>query len=163
MTTTLPDPHPDAPATGVELPRHYAGCFGCGDLAGGLRLRFRTGGDLTVSGTWTVERHHQGAPGLAHGGVITAAFDEALGTLTAYFGQPAVTASLQTQFRRPVPVGTAVHLHARVDRREGRKLWVSAEARLDAPDGPLAADATALFVSVGPEHFTAHGGRHTAR
>jgi len=109
-----------------------------------------------------VERHHQGAPGLAHGGVITAAFDEALGTLTTYFQQPAVTASLQTQFRRPVPVGSEVHLLVRVDRREGRKLWVSGEARLDAPDGPLAADATALFVFVGAEHFTAHGPRNTA-
>ncbi|HXV93803.1 MAG TPA: PaaI family thioesterase [Pseudonocardia sp.] len=155
--TTRPTPHPDAPPPGTDLPRHYSGCFGCGELEGGLRLRFRTGPDLTVTGTFAVDTHHQGAPGLAHGGVITAAFDEALGALQVYFREPAVTASLRTDFLRPVPVGSVLHIRTRVDGREGRKLRVSGEGRLDAPDGPLAARASALFVVVDHQHFVRHG------
>lgn len=136
---------------------HYSGCFACGELEGGLRLRFRTGDGLTVHGVFTVEPQHQGAPGLAHGGLIAAAFDDALGTLQVFIREPAVTASLQTEFRRPVPVGTTLHLACKVDGRDGRKLWVSGEARLDTPDGPVAAQATALFIVVARDHFTRHG------
>ncbi|NMH94202.1 PaaI family thioesterase [Pseudonocardia bannensis] len=152
-----PVPHPTAPTPGTKLGQHYAHCFACGDTASGLHMRFTAGEDLTVSGTFTVTPEHQGAPGLAHGGLLTAAFDEALGALQVFFREPAVTARLQTHFRRPVPVGTTLYLHARVDRREGRKLWVSAQGRLDAPDGPVAAEADALFLVVPAEHFATYG------
>lgn len=153
---TLPAPHPDAPTPGTVLGRHYAGCFGCGDLEGGLRMRLTAGEGLTVTGKFTVQTHHQGAPGLAHGGVLATAFDEALGALQVFFREPAVTANLTTDFRRPVPVGTVVHLQSRVDGRDGRKLRVSGDARLDAPDGPIAAQASALFVFVRSEHIARH-------
>jgi acyl-coenzyme A thioesterase PaaI-like protein len=153
----IPPPHPDAPPPGTALPPHFEGCFACGVGEGGLRMRFTAGEDLTIDGTFTVEPHHQGAPGLAHGGVLATAFDEALGALQTFFREPAVTASLQTRFRRPVPVGTVLHLHTRVDGRDGRKLWTSGDARLDGPEGPIAVQAEALFVFVPPQHFTDHG------
>jgi acyl-coenzyme A thioesterase PaaI-like protein len=153
-----PAPHPDAPAPGTDLPAHYAGCFACGSLEGGLRLRFRTGEDLTLMGTFRVERRHQGAPGLAHGGVLAAVFDEALGALQVYFRAPAVTANLSVDYRKPVPVGSVLHVRARVDGREGRKLMMSGTARLDAPDGPLVAAATALYLVVDVERFPRHTG-----
>lgn len=152
-----PVPHPDAPAPGTVLGQHYAYCFACGDGPGGLHMRFTAGEDLTLTGTFTVTPDHQGAPGLAHGGLLTAAFDEVLGALQVFFREPAVTAQLQTRFRRPVPVGTTLYLQARVDRREGRKLWLSATGHLDAPDGPVAAEAQALFLVVPAEHFVKHG------
>jgi acyl-coenzyme A thioesterase PaaI-like protein len=156
--TNRPVPCPDAPPPGTDLPGHYAGCYACGSLEGGLRLRFRTGEDLTLTSTFRVERRHQGAPGLAHGGVLAAVFDEVLGALQVYFREPAVTANLSVDYRTPVPVGTVLHVRARVDAREGRKLLMSGTARLDAPDGPLAAAATALYLVVDEQHFT----RHTA-
>nr|WP_051232376.1 PaaI family thioesterase [Pseudonocardia asaccharolytica] len=152
-----PVPHPDAPSPGTPLDQHYAHCFGCGDLEHGLRMRFVAGEDLSLTGTFTVAPEHQGAPGLAHGGLLTTAFDEALGALQVFFREPAVTAELSTRFRRPVPVGSTLYLAARVDRKEGRKLWVSATGRLDAPDGPLAAESSALFLVVPIEHFVRHG------
>jgi len=152
-----PASHPDTPPPGSELPQHYAGCFGCGDLEGGMRMRFVVGEDLSVSSTFPVQRHHQGAPGIAHGGVVSAAFDEALGMLAVHHREPSVTASLQTQFRRPIPVGSVVHLRTWIAARQGRKIWCAGEARLGAPDGPLVADATALFVVVPMTHFAEHG------
>lgn len=149
-------PYPATATPGRALPRHYVGCFACGDLEGGLRMRFTAGDDLTVRGTVTLDEHHQGAPGLAHGGVLAAAFDEALGALQTFYGEPAVTASLTTEYRRPVPIGAVVHLECRVERREGRKLWTSGAGRLDGPNGPVAVRAQALFVFVDRAHFARH-------
>jgi len=150
--------HADAPAPGTVLPPHYAQCFGCGPTTpGGLRLVCTAGDGLTIHARFDVRESHQGAPGLAHGGLLTAAFDETLGTLAVLFRIPAVTGRLETDFRRPVPVGSTLHITATVDGMTGRKIYESAVGRLDAPDGPVAVRARALFVTVGMAHFIEHG------
>jgi len=154
----LPPRHPDAPAPGQQIASHYHLCVGCGlDHPTGLRVVVTAGDGLTLSGSFTVTEDHQGAPGLAHGGMLTLAFDEVLGSLIWLVGVPAVTGHLETDFRRPVPVGTTLHITAQVDGQSGRKLYVSAAGRADAPDGPVAVRANAVFVIVGAEHFVAHG------
>ncbi len=153
----LPDRHPEAPAPGTDLGPHYLRCFVCGDVPGGLRMQFTAGEGLTVRSRFTVTEAHQGAPGLAHGGLLACAFDEALGAVSALLREPFVTGRLETDFRRPVPVGTTLHITARVDARAGRKLYVSAAGRLDSDDGPLALRATALYVAVPIEHFQKYG------
>lgn len=159
MVAPLTDlaPHPDAPSIGTELPEHYASCFACGQAEGGLRMRFRVVGELELESAVVLGAHHQGAPGLAHGGVLSAMFDEALGALQVFVQEPAVTASLTTDFRAPVPIGTPLHVRSRLDGRDGRKLRVSAKARLRTPDGPVAATAHGLFLVVPADHFTRHG------
>ncbi|WP_197321866.1 PaaI family thioesterase [Saccharomonospora sp. NB11] len=152
-------PHPDAPSPGKQLDAHYSQCFGCGDqVESGLRIRSSVGEQHVVISTFTVTKDHQGAPGLAHGGLLTCAFDEALGTAAGNLLRvPVVTAKLETDFRRPVPVGSTLYITTTLDGRAGRKVYTSAEGRLDAPDGPLAVEARALFVTVGVEHFLEHG------
>ncbi len=154
-----PTPHPDAPSPGTELPVHYSHCFGCGDeVESGLRIRSAVGDGHVVVSTFTVTKGHQGAPGLAHGGLLTCAFDEALGTAAGHLLRvPVVTAKLETDFRQPVPVGSTLYITTKLDGVAGRKVYVSAEGRLDASDGPLAVEARALFVTVGVEHFVEHG------
>lgn len=143
---------------------HYAECFGCGpEVPGGLRIVTTVGEGLTVQAQFRVTDDHQGAPGLAHGGLLTAAFDEALGTLAALLRLPAVTGHLETDFRRPVPVGSTLFIMAGVLGTTGRKIYESAEGRLGAPDGPVAVRARALFVTVGMEHFFTHGAPEKAR
>lgn len=151
--------HPKAPAAGTELGVHFDECFGCGDeVDAGLRLRSVVGEGHTVLSKFTVTPAHQGAPGLAHGGLLACAFDEALGSAVGnLLRRPAVTGKLETDFRRPVPVGSTLHIEARLDGTAGRKIYVSADGHLDAPDGPIAVTARALFVAVGFEHFTTHG------
>lgn len=139
------------------MPGHYEHCFACGDAAGGLAMVLTVGDGVSVTGEFTVAQRHQGAPGLAHGGVIAAAFDEAMGALQVFLGRPAVTASLQTEFRRPVPTGSVLHLRCRVDGTAGRKVFTSGDAHLGASDGPIVAQARGLFVEVAPGHFAAHG------
>jgi len=154
----LPERNPNAPAPGQPIPSHYTRCFVCGDSHdAGLKLDVVAGEGLSLTGTFTVSEHHQGAPGLAHGGLLTAAFDDALGSLNWLLSAPAVTGRLETDFRRPVPVGSTLHIHAEVVGVKGRKVFTKAVGRLGAPDGPVALTAAALFIQVPIEHFTSNG------
>jgi acyl-coenzyme A thioesterase PaaI-like protein len=156
VETTPPDRHPDAPAPDTELPEHYAHCFGCGDsVEHGLRLRATAGDGMTVRSRFTVTTEHQGAPGLAHGGLLACAFDEALGSAVGHLlRRPAVTAKLETDFLRPVPVGTTLVIDAHIDGIAGRKVYVSAEGTVD---DTTAVRARALFITVDLKHFVDHG------
>jgi acyl-coenzyme A thioesterase PaaI-like protein len=154
----LPERNPTAPAPGEIIPTHYTRCFVCGtEHEAGLRLLVMAGEGLTLTGRFTVTEHHQGAPGLAHGGLLTAAFDDALGSLNWLLTAPAVTARLEVDFRRPVPVGSTLHIEARVVGIKGRKVFSRAVGRLDDPEGPVALTAAAMFIQVPLEHFTTHG------
>ena len=153
--TTLPERHPAAPAPGTDLPPHYENCYGCGsNHPSGLHLKVRVGEGLRVEGSFTVKSEHQGAAGLAHGGLLATAFDETLGYLMWLIGQPAVTGRLEVDFRRPVPVGTTLQIEAEVVGASGRKIYTQAVGRVD---GQLVVEARGLFVIVAFEHFTTHG------
>ncbi|MFD9130509.1 PaaI family thioesterase [Kitasatospora sp. NPDC059571] len=154
----MPARAPQAPAPGTSLGSHYDQCFGCGPHhPHGLQLDAVAGEGLTVDAEFTVRPHHQGGPGLAHGGILTAAMDETLGTLNWLLHAPAVTGRLETDFVRPVPVDTVLHIRARVTGMHGRKIYSAAEGRIGGPDGPVAIRAQALFIQVKLEHFTTHG------
>lgn len=114
------------------------------------------GTGMDVTATFQVTDEHQGAPGLAHGGVLVTALDDTLGALNWLLATPAVTARLDTRFRRPVPVGALLHLHAWITGVQGRRVYCQCEGRL-GPDGPVAISAAALFVQVPLEHFVTHG------
>lgn len=151
----LPERHPAAPAPGTDLPPHYRHCYGCGDLhPSGLHLRVRTGPGLSVEGEFTVGPEHQGAAGLAHGGLLATAFDETLGYLLWLIGKPAVTGRLEVDYRRPVPVGTTLRIAAEVTGASGRKIYTAATGTVG---DDVAVAARGLFVIVAFEHFTIHG------
>ncbi|MCP2301574.1 PaaI family thioesterase [Actinokineospora globicatena] len=159
VAVEMPERHEDTPAPGTDLPPHYAYCFGCGDRQeDGLHLRASVGEGHRILSRFTVTEAHQGAPGLAHGGLLACAFDEALGTTVGnLLRRPAVTGRLETDFLRPVPVGTTLVIDAHLDGVAGRKVYVSAEGRIDSEDGPVAVRARALFVLVEIKHFIDNG------
>ena len=75
---------------GTVLDSHYAHCFGCGERhPTGLHMRVTAGEGVSLTGEFVVTADHQGAPGLAHGGLLTAAFDETLGMLMWLLRTPA--------------------------------------------------------------------------
>ncbi|WP_159773851.1 PaaI family thioesterase [Streptomyces sp. HM190] len=161
---TAPVRHPEAPAPGELLGAHYGQCFGCGDeQPHGLHLQARAGEGVSLTAEFTVKAAHQGAPGLAHGGVLATALDETLGSLTWLLRTIAVTGRLETDFVRPVPVGAVLHLQAEVTAVAGRKIYASATGRVGGPDGPLAVRADALFVEVKVDHFIDNGRQEEIR
>lgn len=154
-----PERHPDAPEPGTTVGQHYARCFGCGDeQTHGLHLKATIADGHTIFAQFTVTEAHQGAPGLAHGGLLACAFDEALGATVGHLlRQPAVTGRLETDFLRPVPVGSTLYITATLRGVAGRQIYALADGRLDAEDGPVAVRARAVFVIVPFSHFTEHG------
>lgn len=150
--------HADAPAPGELLGAHYEHCFGCGGgQPHGLHLEARAGEGVTVTAEFTVRPAHQGAPGLAHGGVLATALDETLGSLNWLLQTIAVTGRLETDFVRPVPVDTVLFLEAEVTAVDGRKIYSRATGRIGGPGGPVAVRADALFIEVKVDHFIENG------
>ncbi|ORY51452.1 hypothetical protein BCR33DRAFT_694303 [Rhizoclosmatium globosum] len=73
-----------------------------------------------------------GHAGIIHGGLIAAFFDDAFGSI--FFQQmkarhTGVTANLSVNYRAPMPAGTNVVFVLWVEREEGRKVFLRAEAR----------------------------------
>ena len=150
----IPPRHPKAPEIGTKIPSHFGHCFGCGELhPTGLHLVAHAGLGANLTAEFTVTENHQGAPGLAHGGLLSLAFDEALGKLMWLIRSPAVTARLETVFLKPVPMGTTLFITAEITGQVNRKVYTSAIGRLGGPEGEIAVKAAALFVIVPMSHF----------
>lgn len=155
---TVPTRHPDAPTPGSPITSHYRLCFGCGvDHPTGLHLSITASDDLAVDARFTVTDHHQGAPGIGHGGLLSTAFDESLSATNWLLRIAAVTAHLEVGYLAPVPVDSEVFIHASIIASRGRKVWAHATGRLGSPNGPLAVRAASLFIQVPVEHFITHG------
>jgi len=150
----IPPRHPKAPEPGTKIPSHFGHCFGCGDLhPTGLHLVAHAGEGANLTAEFTVTHDHQGAPGLAHGGLLSLAFDEALGKLMWLLRAPAVTGRLETDFLKPVPMGSTLHITAEITGQVNRKVYTSAIGRLNSPDGEIAVRAAALYIIVPMDHF----------
>ncbi len=150
----IPDRHPESPATGSKIPSHFAHCFGCGEKhPTGLHLVAHVGNAMDLTAEFVVSENHQGAPGLAHGGLLSVALDEALGKLMWLLRAPAVTARLETDFIKPVPIGSRLFITAEITGQVNRKVYCSAVGRLDTSDGEIAVKAAALYVIVPMTHF----------
>lgn len=133
------------------LPPHYPTCFGCGPQSEyGLHVLARKVGD-EIHTQYTFSAKHSGAPGIAHGGTVAALVDDVCGFLLFVVQQPAVTRKLEVEYLKPVLVGVAYDVRAKVESFEGRKLFVSCEGR--NPDGVLTFRGGGLFLIVDVSHF----------
>jgi acyl-coenzyme A thioesterase PaaI-like protein len=95
--------------------------------------------------------HAEGPPGHAHGGAMAAVLDEAMGLAAWLAHRPAIAAHLETDFRRPIPLGTLVRIETAAGAAEGSgKTRVT--GRLVGSDGTHYADGSALFVLLGERH-----------
>jgi acyl-coenzyme A thioesterase PaaI-like protein len=129
---------------------HWGSCFGCGPDAAGLHLTFAREGDV-VRSPITLETRFQGAPGLAHGGIVSSILDDISGAIPVAIGQRAVTAKLEVDFTAPVVIGRPLVAEAWLESFEGRKIRIVSRL-LD--DGTVLAVGRALFLTVPREHFT---------
>lgn len=137
-----------------NVPAHHPNCFGCGaENPSSMGLRMWIDEDR-VLGAIRFGAHHEGGPGLAHGGAVAAVFDDLLGAVPSALHLPAVTASLTVEFRAPAVLGPELQVQALLERREDRKLFT----RGTLHHGPtLLAEAHALFLVVDLDHFRQAG------
>ncbi|MBR8741550.1 PaaI family thioesterase [Nocardiopsis sp. MG754419] len=101
--------------------------------------------DEGVSAEVTLNTIYQGPPGLVHGGWIAAMLDQAVGSVSAIETSPGLTAHLEVDYRRPTPLFTPLEITARVERTEGRKVFVAGRIRAH---GQVTAEASALMIRV---------------
>jgi len=92
----------------------------------------------------------EGAPGIVHGGFLAALLDEVLGVVTSYSGGPGMTCEYTLRYHRPTRIKAPLRFEARFDRREGRKIFVS--ARLWDGD-TLTVTANGMFIAVDMSRF----------
>jgi acyl-coenzyme A thioesterase PaaI-like protein len=138
-------------------PHHDPACWGCGDNPTGLRLPLpRTEGQERYEARFSFDERHQGGPGIAHGGLVSAALDEACGLLATWYRFPAVTGRIFVRYRRPAPINAPLTLAAWIEDARGRRLDVRGELRRDDDDGgELLAEARTMLLHVPLEHFLA--------
>jgi acyl-coenzyme A thioesterase PaaI-like protein len=106
-------------------------------------------GDSAVA-TTVLGEAFEGAPGRAHGGIVGAIIDEAMGYVLPILGEMAYTANLTIDYVAPAPLGETITVTARLRDRAGRKLWI--EAVGESARGVFVR-AEALFLTVDLGHF----------
>jgi len=114
-----------------------------------IELQVRYDNDEVVADV-VLRRAFEGAPGRAHGGIVAAAFDDVTGFVIGKLQEPAFTGELTVRYLAPVPVDEALEIRARLDGRERRKLFISAELRTGVT---VVATCRAVYITVDPSRF----------
>ncbi len=115
----------------------------------GVELEVRYENDEVVADV-VLRRAFEGAPGRAHGGIVAAAFDDVTGFVIGQLQEPAFTGELTVRYLAPVPVDETLEIRARLDGRERRKLFISAELRTGEA---VVATCRAIYITVDPSRF----------
>jgi acyl-coenzyme A thioesterase PaaI-like protein len=126
-------------------------CVVCGPKhPGGLRVKFRRAG-TRVTATFVPRRAHQGFHGLMSGGLLAAIFDCLTYRVVLLEGVvAAVTARIEVDYRRPIPLGRRVTFEASLERRRGRVFEIRASARLGED---VAGEARTVYVEIPAERL----------
>jgi len=122
-------------------------CFCCGQNNPiGLKLKFERD-DNGVRTEFTPAEHHQGWPGILHGGIISCLLDEAMSYAAQFAGLKCITAKMEIRIRRPALITRSLIVTGRIIKHTRRLL--DAEASLSLSDGTLVAEAIAKQYVIG--------------
>jgi len=112
----------------------------------GLDIEVRRDGDEVVAAL-ILRAAHEGAPGRSHGGIVAALFDDVYGFILQARAQVAFTGELWLRYEAGVPIGEPLSCRVRLDRQEGRKLYMSGELAIEATRQVLTR-STATFIAI---------------
>jgi len=120
-------------------------CYVCGTQnPHGIGLTWYAKEDGTIFSEFTLTIKQQGPLGHIHGGASAAVLDEVIGVAIWRAGYNVAVVNLDIRFRRAIPVDTTVTVQARMERKEGRKIFGTGEIYL--PDGSIAVSAKGVYV-----------------
>lgn len=126
-----------------RLPKHGR-CFLCGENSGtGLDLVFYTDKEK-VETRVTLSEGQQGPPGHAHGGVLLAILDEAMGASAWVQGYQVLAGRLEVDYKKPVPLYEEIHVVGMPTSKEGRKVFT--EGKIILKNGEVATQARGIFI-----------------
>jgi uncharacterized protein (TIGR00369 family) len=129
-------------------------CFGCGAAnTAGMKLAFELDLDARRSrGSFILGPNYAGGGGFAHGGIIAVVLDEAMGKLSRLAEESAVTAEMNIEYRKPVPIDKPIVVQGWQEQANGRNRFRVAE--IYDQHGNLLARGKGRFVIVQQSHFT---------
>jgi acyl-coenzyme A thioesterase PaaI-like protein len=134
----------------ADLAGHPPKFVSFGQESNRLLIRFfRQLSDNTLKGRVWFGPLCEGPPRTAHGGSVAAVLDEAMGQAGWLAKLPVVAAKIEVNFRKMLPLGRIMNLHAEVTRVDGRKVFIA--ARILGPKNELFADSTGLFIVLSRE------------
>ena len=124
----------------------YGNCFVCGvNNPNGLQLSFEIDKERqTLKTTFVASPTFQGWDGIVHGGMIGTLLDEAMAKLVYELGYQAVTASLETKFKKPAPILEPLNVYGQIT--EVSKRLIRAKAHVAKEDGTILATGTSTFL-----------------
>jgi len=128
--------YPDRPVSGNASPW-------------GLDTEIHREGDDIVAYV-TLRAAHEGAPGRAHGGVVSALFDDIFGFVQGVVGITAFTGQLTITYRAGTPLHTRLACRVRAGEQNGRKVIMTGELTV-VETGQLVAEAHSVFITVDRE------------
>lgn len=146
----------------IRKQRNSRMCVICGlDNDAGVKAQFYVMEDSSVATPFTFREIHQSYPGRVHGGMITAMLDE-LGCRAywaAYDEETlAVTMSLETKYRKPVPYGVPLKGTGRVLR--ATSLFIEAEAAILDENGTELASGKMKYMKLPIEKISEGASYH---
>lgn len=124
-------------------------CFGCGgENARGMKLAFEQDDEAKrIRGTFALGREYEGGFGYIHGGIIATVLDEVMGKVSRFRNVRAVTAELNVEYLRPVPVDRMLRVEGFETGMVGRNISIQGEI-WDAASNQLLARAKGRFVTL---------------
>ena len=121
-------------------------CYGCSpNNPVGLKLNFRDENGIAKA-EFIPGEHHQGWPGIIHGGLTSALLDEAMGYVTFFRGLRTVTARMELRFRHPVRIGQKLFLSAQII--EHRRKLIRTIGRIELEDGTILVESKAVMFEI---------------
>jgi len=152
--------HQSDPRSPMYVPSSPTGvllCHGCRGLHWcrmGLQRETLQPDGIVVS-ELIAPRDSEGGPNVAHGGWTAGILDELVGHAMMLREEFSVTGTLEVVFHKPMPIEIPLIGTSQIDKREGRKAFVSARIEL-ASSGALLASAKGIMVKRPAEHFQRH-------
>jgi uncharacterized protein (TIGR00369 family) len=130
-------------------PNPVNNCFGCGGANDfGMKLAFELDQDQRrAKGVFVLGPRYAGGAGFAHGGIIAVLLDEAMGKISKLNDERAVTAELNIEYRKPVPVDVEIVVSGWQENEKGRNRFRVGE--IHDTQGSLLARGRGRFVVVG--------------
>jgi acyl-coenzyme A thioesterase PaaI-like protein len=88
----------------------------CNPVAPPMHITFVDGRSISE---FTLGQRHGGAPGIAHGGIVAAAFDQIMGHCATMHGTGGLTTGLTVKYRRPTPLGVPLRYECWLGQKVG--------------------------------------------
>ncbi len=122
-------------------------CFVCGTAnPHGLGAVFHDDG-VIVSTEVTPAEHHQGWPGVLHGGITTAILDETIGRVAFLHDRWVQTAKLSLRFLKPAPLGVPLRATGELVKDQRRLMHMRGDL-VNAASGEILAQAEGTFMAL---------------